>query len=199
MIEAGIRPVTLDDVLGLDRYEQLRHELRGRIIELKRHRRVPVGDEVTFVFENHATVLFQVQEMLRAERITDLDAVRYELEVYNALLPRPGQLSATMLIEITRHGDIESRLQELIGIDETVHLEIGPTVVPGLFEEGRSREDRLSAVQYVRFDLPAEAQRAFVDGEVPIALVIDHRNYRERTLIDGSIRASLGEDLREAR
>src|SRR5262245_50443452 len=148
---SSIRPVTLDDIVGLERYEAIRDEVRRRVIALKQHRRVSVGDQVTFVFENHATMLFQIQEMLRAERITDLDGVREELAVYNALLPQPGQLSATMLIEITEEADIAARLVQMIGIDEAVSLEVGDHAVAGEFEPGRSTEDKLSAVQYVRF------------------------------------------------
>src|SRR6478735_3468120 len=124
-METSIRPVTLDDIVGLDRYEAIRDSGRQQIIAHKRARRVPVGPEVTFVFENHATVYFQIQEMLRAERISDLDAVREELAVYNALLPRPGELSATMLIEITEQAQIAERLLSFLGIDEAVRLEIG--------------------------------------------------------------------------
>ena len=119
-MESSIRPVTLDDVVGLERYEAVRDEVRRRIIELKRARRLSVGPEITFVFENHDTVYFQIQEMLRAERITDLDAVREELAVYNALLPEPGELSATMLIEITQPENIAERLLAFLGIDEAV-------------------------------------------------------------------------------
>ncbi len=198
-MSSSIRPVTLDDVLGLERYESLRDEIRRRTIELKRNRRVPVGDSITFVFENHDTMFFQVQEMLRAERITDLDAIREELEVYNALLPLPGQLSATMLIEITDRVDIEKRLLGLLGIDETVRLEVGEQVVAAEFEPGRSREDRLSAVQYVRFPFSPPARVAFLDPERPAGLVVDHRNYRARTPLAGGVRASLIEDLRDAR
>jgi hypothetical protein len=193
---SSIRPVTLDEVAGLARYEAIREEFRRRIIALKRERRVPVGPEVTFVFENHDTVHFQVQEMLRAERITDLDAIREELDVYNALLPAAGELSATMLIEITEQADIEARLRRLIGIDETVRLEIGlDWVVQAAFEPGRSRADRLSAVQYVRFPLPPPARAAFRDPRVPVHLVVDHPNYRAATVIEGAIRRSLAADL----
>src|SRR5262249_7424824 len=114
MQSSTIRPVSLDELLGLDRYEQIRNEFPRGIIELKRTRRLAVGDIITLVFENHDTVFFQVQEMMRAERITDLDAIREELEVYNALLPQPGELSATMLIEITAERDVERRLNALV-------------------------------------------------------------------------------------
>jgi hypothetical protein len=196
-VESSIRPVTLDDVIGLDRYEALRERIRGEVIALKRHRRLSVGDEITFVFENHATVFFQIQEMIRAERITDLDAVRDELRVYNALLPAPGQLSATMLIEITEEKDIAQRLLRLRGIDEAVRLELGTEFVIGAeFEAGRSKEDKLSAVQYVRFSFPPAARTAFMADRVPARLVIDHQSYQAAAAIDGELRASLCVDLR---
>jgi Protein of unknown function (DUF3501) len=196
MDSSSIRPVTMDDVIGLERYEQIRDEVRRRTIELKRSRRVAVGDIVTFVFENHATVFFQIQEMIRAERIVDLDAVRFELEVYNALLPEPGQLSATMLIEVTNQEEIPERLNSLIGIDEAVRLEIeGQPSTAAEFEAGHSREDKLSAVQYVRFTLDESARAAFRDPSVPARLVIDHPNYRQNTAIEGAVRESLLHDL----
>ncbi|MGH7859685.1 MAG: DUF3501 family protein, partial [Candidatus Binatia bacterium] len=95
-----MRRVTLDDIIGLPRYEEIRDGFRRRVIELKKHRRVSVGDRITFVFENFDTVHFQIQEMLRAERIVDVDHIRDEIDVYNALLPGSGELSATMLIEL---------------------------------------------------------------------------------------------------
>ncbi len=191
----SIRPVALEDVMGLERYENERDEIRRRIIALKKHRRIGVGDCVTFVFENHDTVFFQIQEMMRAERTTDLDAIRDELEVYNAMLPRPGGFSATMLIEITVQEEVEARLLDLLGIDQCVSMEIAGHRVPGEFEPGRSREDRLSAVQYVRFEVPPEVGRAFIDDIRPVVLRIDHQNYRASTVIEGEARRSLGNDL----
>lgn len=193
----GTNKVSLDEILGLERYEQERVELRRRIIALKKRRRVGVGDRVTFVFENHDTMLFQIQEMLRAERTVDLDKIREELEVYNALVPNPGELSATLLIEITNSDRIREDLVELIGIDECVALQVGEQHrVPAQFEPGRSREDKLSAVQYVRFEFDSDARQAFLDWHHPIRLRIDHRNYREATELSEEVRASLSEDLK---
>lgn len=193
----SIRPVTLDDVVGLERYEAVRDDVRRHIIALKKARRVSVGPELTFVFENHHTVYFQIQEMLRAERITDLDAVRAELDVYNALLPAPGELSATLLIEITDQADVAERLLAFLGIEEHVALMVGDHRIAAVFEAGRSREDRLSAVQYVRFPLPPAARAAFADAAVPVRLVVDHPNYRHETAITGAARASLAADLQD--
>jgi hypothetical protein len=199
-----MKKVTLDEVMGLERYEQVRNEARQRIIALKKRRRVGVGDHVTFVFENHDTMWFQIHEMLRAERIVDLDRVRDELDVYNGLIPEPGELSATMLIEITEENRIRERLVSLIGIDEAVTMEIGDATtgnrlcIRGKFETGRSKEDKLSAVQYVRFPFSAAARRAFIDGVQPVRLVIDHPNYRHQAVLDDAVRRSLAQDLEAA-
>jgi uncharacterized protein DUF3501 len=194
--------VTLDEVMGLERYEQVRDAFRRRIIEMKKSRRVSVGDRVTFVFENHETMLFQIQEMVRAERIVDLDRIRDEIDVFNALIPKPSELSATMLIEITEEGRIREQLVSLIGIDEAVRMEIGNSgrgiAVPALFEPGRSKEDKLSAVQYVRFVFGAGARAAFVDRTRPVRIIIDHPNYRQSAAVDGAVRASLAGDLETA-
>ena len=198
-MHSSIRPVTLDDVVGLERYEAVRDDVRRRIIELKRSRRLSVGPDITFVFENHDTVYFQIQEMLRAERITDLDAVRAELAVYNALLPQPGELSATMLIEITEPEHVAERLLSFLGIDEAVWLQVGSLPrIAAQFEPGRSKEDKLSAVQYLRFPLSADARAAFLDPSVPVTLLIDHPRYHAQSAVAGSMRASLSDDLRAA-
>jgi Protein of unknown function (DUF3501) len=194
-MHASIRPVTLDDVVGLERYEAIRDDVRRDVIALKKARRVSVGPELTFVFENHATVYFQIQEMLRAERITDLDAVRAELTVYNGLLPAPGQLSATLLIEITDQDDVPARLLAFLGLDECAGLVVGSQRIAAEFEPGRSRADKLSAVQYVRFSLPSAARAAFADPSVSVRLAVDLPQYRHQTAIEGAIRSSLAADL----
>jgi Protein of unknown function (DUF3501) len=191
-----MRKVTLDEIVGLERYEKIRDEFRRRIIDLKTHRRVAVGDRVTFVFENRETVLFQIQEMLRAEHITDIDKVRFEVAVYNDLIPDDQELSATMLIEITEQAEIRPALVQLIGIDRAVSLQIGSQfTIPGVFEGGRSTDDNLSAVQYVRFPFSAEACTAFRDGTDEARLVIAHPHYQVQTALSPDTRRSLAADL----
>jgi hypothetical protein len=191
-----VKKLALDEIIGLDRYEQIRDDFRRRIIELKKHRRVAVGGQVTFVFENRETMLFQTQEMLRAEHIADLDKIREELEVYNELIPEQNELSSTMLIEITESEKIRPTLVGLIGIDRAVRMEIGNSItIPGEFEGGRSKEDNVSAVQYVRFKLDDRARQAFVERREPVRLVIDHPQYRHSAPIQGAVRESLAQDL----
>ena len=192
-------PITRAEILDLHAYEKVRDAQRREIIALKASRRVSVGRYLAFVFENRRTVWFQIQEMIRAERIVDEAKIDEEIAVYNTLLPDRGELSATMLIEITQAAEIKPVLDKLLGIDtrDYVRLEVGPHVVVGRFETGHSDEalGKLSAVHFVRFALPAAARRAFATAEV--ALVVDHPNERARTVLDEATRASLAADLAE--
>jgi len=190
-------PIAVDEILNLYEYEKVRDERRRAVIALKAERRVAVGRYLSFVFENRDTVWFQIQEMVRTERIVDLDKIAEEVAVYNALLPRPGELAATMFIEIEQPDRVKPVLDDLLGIDtrDYVRLEVGPHVVVGAFEAGHSDEDlgKLSAVHFVRFAPPAAARREFAAAEV--ALVVDHPNERARTVLGPATRRRLAEDL----
>jgi hypothetical protein len=186
------------DVKNLYEYEKTRTAFRQEVIALKRRRRVAVGDRLSFLFENRQTVLFQIQEMVRAERIVAEERVQDEIDVYNELIPGPGELSATMMIEIEDKSQIQPVLDGLMGIDsgEHVWLQIGREfAIPGQFETGHSKEDKIAAVHFVRFALPPAARRAF--GRDTVALVVEHPNYRARTELTAEIRAALAEDLEE--
>jgi hypothetical protein len=189
-----MKKIVLDDILGFSAYEKIREEFRQEIIAKKRNRRVAVGDKVSLVFENRDTVIFQIQEMLRAERIGDLDKIREEIAVYNELIPNSGELSATMFLEIEDQSHLRDDLLKFLGIDEAVSLKVGSHVVPGRFEEGRSKEDKISAVQYVRFPFDSQAQAAFIGGE-KVELVVDHPNYQACVTLVPEVQKSLAEDL----
>jgi hypothetical protein len=189
-----VKKVGLDDILGSSAYAKMREDFLRRIIELKRKRRISIGDRISLVFENRDTVIFQIQEMLRAERITDLDKIREEIEVYNELIPNPGELSATMFLEIEDQAHLRDELLKFLGIDESVYLQIGDHSVRGQFEEGRSKEDKISAVQYVRFPFTAEAQKDFIAG-ARAELAVDHANYRASALLSADQQKSLAADL----
>ena len=192
-----MKSISVSDVLNLYEYEKVRDARRREVIELKARRRVQVGRYLSFVFENRATVLFQIQEMCRAERIVDEDKIADEVDVYSSLLPDPGELVATMMIEITEPSEIKPVLDKLLGIDtrDYVRLEVGTHRIPGVFETGRSDEERgkLSAVHFVRFAVPPEARRIFRDAEV--AIVVEHPNERARTVLSGATTQSLADDL----
>jgi Protein of unknown function (DUF3501) len=192
-----VKLLETSEILDLVAYETVRETRRREIIELKKARRVSVGRYLTFVFENRETVWFQVQEMVRAERIVDAARIADEVEVYNALLPGPGEVAATLLIEITESSEIKPVLDKLLGIDtgDYVALTVGPHVAAGDFERGHSDEARgkLSAVHFVRFRLSPEARRIF--GEAEVALVVEHPNERARTVLSDTTKRALLHDL----
>jgi hypothetical protein len=185
------------EILNLVEYEKVRVERRREIVDMKKARRVSVGRYLTFIFENRATVWFQIQEMVRAERIVDASKIADEVDVYNALLPKPGELAATLMIEIDQAAEIKPVLDRLLGIDtrDYVKMTIGPHVIVGEFESGHSDEERgkLSAVHHVRFALPPAAREQFRTAEV--ALVIEHPNERARTVLTDETKRRLLDDL----
>jgi hypothetical protein len=190
--------IGLKDVLIFFEYEKVRAAMRARVIELKRVRRVTVGSHLSFVFENRDTVLFQIQEMCRVERITDDARIQDELDVYNALLPGPHELSATLFIEITDKEQIQPVLDRFMGIDigPTVWMQVGKEfAIPGDFEAGHSDEEKgkLSAVHFVRFVFPPEAVRALAGS--PVFLVVDHRAEGGRVELSAETKAQLILDL----
>jgi hypothetical protein len=132
--------------------------------------------------------------MCRAENLTRDDQIEAELEVYNALMPTETSLSATLFIELPGDADPYRALNELVGLDEHVVLHIGPHAIRAAFEPGRATEDRISAVQYTRYPLSAEARAALLTPGTPIAVEIDHPGYRHRTACPEELRASLAGD-----
>ena len=176
-----MKPLVASDIQNLHEYELARPDFRRRVIDLKSRRRVPLGDLMTLVFENRETVRFQVQEMARAERIVQPDKIQHELDVYNELLPGPGQVAATLFIEITDQARLQSLLDEFIGLEEPGHLalRLGAEACPAIFAPGQSREDRISAVHYIRFAAGEEGRKALLAGAIA-ALELEHGRYRAR-------------------
>jgi len=191
------RPITRADIKGPKLYAPIREDFRNRVMELKRPRRVIAGDRVSLVFENRHTLLFQIEEMCRAEGISSDEGIQAEIDVYNALMPDAGSLSATLFIELPQDADAYVELRKLVGLDEHVVLHIGDQAVRAAFEPGRSTEDKISAVQYVRFPLDAAAKAALLAPGTAMALEIDHPNYRERVALGEETRASLARDYQE--
>jgi len=189
--------LTLSEITPLPEYERERVGFRKRIIELKAHRRIAIGPLITLVFENRDTVRFQIQEMLRVERIEAEDKVRHELEVYNGLIPGEGELSATLFIEVTEGGRIKETLDQLMGIDEPgrLWLEVGGERCVALFEAGHSNEQQVSAVHYLRFRLTPEQWKRLADPALAARLVIDHPHYQSSAELGLQTRRSLLADI----
>ncbi len=190
-----MNPLTPADIPPQGAFEAMRDELRARVLAHKAPRRVGVGDRVTLLFEDRETIRWQILEMCRVEKTRDARAVAHELAVYNELIPGPGELSATMFIEITEAARIRPELDRLLGIDECVSLRIGPRDVRAKFDTRQLEEDRISAVHYLRFALAPEDVARFRDPAVPALLRIDHRAYQAESPLSPATRASLLVDL----
>lgn len=190
--------ITSKDILPMEDYEKVRDESRKRIWDIKKKRRLSVGDHISLLFENRETVIHQIQEMVRAERIKDHVRVQEEIDAYNFLIPEYGELSATLFIEIEEQEKIKEILDRLMGIDDEgiVYIEIGNTVkVPAIFEKGRSKEDKISAVHYIKFKFNEKEKKAFLDPSIHTYLTINHPNYRANVEVAYEMRKELGEDL----
>jgi hypothetical protein len=190
-----MKKLTRADIRGPRLYEGFRDDLRKRVIALKRVRRVSVGPLVSLVFENRTTMISQVEEMCRAEGISEPEKIQHEIDTYNAILPDDGQLGATLLIEITEEHQISSTLERLVGLQDHVWLIVGGERVRAEFDPEQFAADKLAAVQYLRFSLSPQAQRALRSEGTAVAVAIDHPAYRHEAHLGEASRASLAEDL----
>ncbi len=168
MITGKVDRLSINDIWDLREYERRRDDYRSWIIERKRNRRITIGDFITVVFENRDTVKFQVQEMVRAERMIDDTRVQAELDAYNPLIPGDSELSATLFLEFTDEASMREWLPRLIGIERAVQLHIGNRVVSCQPEEEHAdmltRSDVTSSVHYIRFPLDAQDVAALRDS-----------------------------------
>jgi hypothetical protein len=190
------------DLLDIAAYERVREQRLESVIQLKKSRRIAVGPLVTLVFENRETIRSQIQEMMRAERLVTDEAIQAELDVYNELLPDEGELAATLYIEVDDPGRVREALDRFIGLDEPGRVVMrfeGGAEAPAVFEKGRSREDRISAVQFLRFPLSETAARALASGNGAVTVAIDHPGYRAAGEVPADVRRSLASDLKTER
>jgi hypothetical protein len=192
------RDLTLADVLDLRAYERVRGEYRAKVIALKKNRRVALGPVMTLVFECLDTVRFQVQEMARVEKIISDEGIQTELDIYNRLLPAPGELSATLLIELTSEPDLREWLPKLVGIETKVGVAMDGDVVLSVPEAEHaaalSREEITPAVHYLRFPFGDEQVEAFRAAS-EVALVSEHPAYPARSVLAPAVREQLLGDL----
>ena len=194
-----MKPLTLDEILDLDRYEKIRDVYRRRVIAHKRDRRIAVGERVGIVFEDRETLRYQVQEMTRIERIRAAERVQDELDTYNELMPGENELSATLFIEVPELKQVRAELDRLIGIDEHVALVLGEgpdeETIPARFDPKQMNEERISAVQYIRFPFHRDQVDRFARGD-RARLCIRHPHYQQESEFPPSLRASLLRGLR---
>jgi hypothetical protein len=182
-----MRPVRRDELLDWKTYEASRAEVRAGVMEAKRVRRVHVA-ALTFLFENTATTRYQIQEMIRAERMSREQDIAHELETYNELLGGPGELGVSLLIEVPDAEERDRKLREWLALPQHLYLKLASgEKVRARFDERQVGEDRLSSVQYLKFD---------VRGEVPVAVGADLPSLTAETALDPAQREALAQDLR---
>jgi hypothetical protein len=190
-----MRPIDRSEVLPLGEYEQIRARFRARVIQEKKSRRLAVGPHMSVIFENRETVLLQIQEMLRTERITKESAIEHEISTYNDLLPGENALSMTLFIEIADAVVREETLIALQGLEEKVGLEVDGVKFAATHPPHGVMPDRTTAVHYFKVKLSPEACKSIVAKTAVMAVCVDHPKYEIRVELPKSVVTSLAEDF----
>jgi hypothetical protein len=190
--------LTHADLYTLEEYARIRPDFRKRVIEHKKNRRVAIGPNAALYFEDALTMQYQIQEMLRIERIFEPEGIQEELDVYNPLIPDGSNWKATFMVEFGDETERKAALAKMIGIDKAVWLQVeGFDKVRPISNEDLEREtqDKTSSVHFMRFELTQEMVAALKQGAA-IAMGIDHPAYHHTiSAVEGAVRESLLEDL----
>lgn len=186
-------PITRDSLMSLEQYARERKAFRARVLAHKKDRTLPLGDHLTLIFEDELTIRYQIQEMLRIEKIFEEDGINGELEAYNPLVPDGSNFKATLLIEYPDVEERRQRLARLKGIEDAVWVRVeGCDRVPAIADEDlvRENEEKTSAVHFLRFELTPAMKDRLKQG-VALAVGVDHPEYTAAV-------AAVGENLRRS-
>lgn len=193
-----MQKLTRDDLMSLEQYADERPAFRDRVMAHKKNRRLDLGTNAALYFEDRLTMQYQVQEMLRIERIFEADGINEELEAYNPLIPDGSNWKATFMIEFPEAVERQQMLEQLVGIEDRVYVQVADfDRIYAISDEDMERADdhKTSAVHFMRFELPSEQSAALRSGSSLIA-GIDHKNYAvEVSPVADNIRESLVIDL----
>ena len=189
--------ITRDDLMSLEQYAVERPEFRNRVLAHKKHRQIALGPNATLYFEDRLTLLYQIQEMLRIEKIFEPDGINEELKAYNPMVPTGRNFKATFMIEYTDPEVRAAQLEKMIGIEDLVWMRVdGHDKIWALADEDleRSNESKTSAVHFMRFEVTDEMASALKAGNNWI-IGVQHPVYTYELAIEGSTRESLQNDL----
>jgi len=193
-----MQKLTKEDLMSLEVYAEKRPEFRARVLQHKKNRHVPIGDHATLYFEDRTTIQYQVQEMLRVERIFERAAIQEELDAYNPLIPDGSNVKATFMIEYGDPVQRKGALERLIGSEDKVWVRAaGYAKVYAIADEDleRETEEKTSAVHFLRFELEPDMVIALSAG-ADMAMGIDHENYTASVdPLPGVVRDALAADL----
>ena len=188
-----MKTIHISEIKNIAEYELERQQWRPKIIALKERRRIQLGEHLTFLFENRETVRYQIQEMMRIERIAHAEAIAHEVNTYNELIPKAGALSATLLIEYSSAEERDVKLRELLGLENHIRLVVADTPpIPARFDTRQIATDRISSVQYVKFQLSPEQTRRWGEGA---KLAADHPCYHAERVLRKADLEELAADL----
>ena len=186
------------DLFSLEEYSINRDSFRKKVLEEKQHRKVYIGEHVVLLFENKNTIQYQIQEMLRIEKIFDAEGIQEELDAYNPLIPDGSNLKAVMLIEYPDVEERKEKLKILKGIEKKIWIKVGShNKVYAIADEDLEREDetKTSAVHYLRYEFSVSMINDWKNGS-SIVMGIDHENYQSsETIISSDISSSLSGDF----
>lgn len=196
--ETAMSKLTREDLYSLEQYSKVRSEFRDKVIAHKANRRLAIGAHATLYFEDSLTMKYQVQEMLRLERIFEAEGIQQELDVYNPLIPDGSNWKATFMVEYEDVGERRAALVRLKGIEKTVWVQAEEhNKIYAICNEDldRETEDKTSAVHFLRFELTPEMIVAIKRGAT-VRAGIDHPRYHEEMVLPPPVRSSLAGDLR---
>ena len=192
-----MKSIAADTLMNIIEYEKVRHKYRQDIIAYKKNRRISLGPNVMLTFENEKTLTFQIQEIMRAERLVHDEQIQEEVDVYNTIMPPENGLSATLFIEVVEEAKIRPVLNKFIGLTDhqTLYLDINGEKVYAEGEQGREEENKISSVHYVQFLFSNEQKNNFTDSESETKLGIDYKDYKYTKTVPDGLQRSLCEDL----
>lgn len=194
-----MKPITAHEVLPVTVYDRVRPLLRPLFIAEKERRRLQIGEHLTLLFENRQTLWYQIHEILRVERIFEDAAINHEIATYNELIPQPGELSATLLIEYPDPTERDAELKRLVALERHLWMVIDGQRVAASFDPRQMSSDEVSSVQFIAFRLGdvADAERfAELAHAGRVAVELDHPRLAARAVLSGTLGAALSADLR---
>ena len=192
-------PTTRGNLMTLEAYSRARQDFSASVMKHEKNRKISLGENVTLVFEDESTIRYQMQEMLRVEKMLDESGIQDELDAYGRLVPDGSNWKATMMIEYAGPVERAARLSALIGIEDRVWVEVnGCAPVYAIADEDLDREikEKISAVHFLRLEVTPDMIQALRDGKA-LSMGIAHPVYRATEEVDGAVRAALLEDLTE--
>ena len=189
--------LTRQDLFSLEEYAEKRSAIRSDTIQIKKLREVNLGEHVRMLFENKKTVQFQIQEMLRIEKIFEAEGIQEELDVYNSLVPEGSNLKATMMIEYTNVEERTVALSKLIGVERSIYFQVGNhDKVFAICNEDMDRETEVktSAVHFMRFEFDPGMVKEFISG-MPVKVGVSHPHYDYEIILNSESQDALSQDF----